>query len=657
MFDKYRNKRRMARGLEIEDSIMTATQKEEAVIESPFKKNGLSVIWYIIILALVVLAGRVFYLDYYQGNYYAEMARNNRIREIAIKAPRGRIYDKYGQVLATNVPSLDAIIVPSDLPKDEASRKTMADQLAGILDLNSGSIQIQMDNLDLSSISPVLLKGNITQDQALIVSERAEEFPGIEIDQTAIRSYDNSQVFSPIIGYDGKITQAELKMHPDYLMTDYIGKTGLEESYEKDLRGTYGATEVEVDSLGRVQKVLGVINPVPGDDLILNIDAGLQERLYNDLEAMLKQTKTTSAAAVAIDPQTGGVLAMVSIPSYDNNLFARGISGTDYQQLINDSNLPLLNRCIAGTYPPGSTIKPAIATGALSEGVITPSTIVNGLGGDLRVGSYNFPDWTAHAPSNVEMAIAQSNDVFFYTVGGGYGSIKGLGMDRMKKWDNLFGLGEPTGIDIPGEADGLIPSPAWKEKTFHQAWYIGDSYHAAIGQGYVLVTPLQLADYTAAVANGGTLYSPRLVSRIQESDGQSILVPSKIVRSGFVSPEIAQVVRDGMRMTVTTGTAQILKNMPIPVAGKTGTAQFGMHNEGENSWFTSFAPFDKPAIAMAVLVPGGGEGNTAALPVTQDALKWYFTQDPTGIKAAKGEPTGTDTSQLANSPEYIPPSN
>ena len=636
----------MARGMEIEDSVWTTTQKEKALIESPFEKKGLSIIWYAIVLALTILAGRVFFLDYLRGDYYAEIARNNRLRDIAIKAPRGQIFDRYGQVLAANVPSLDAIIVPSDLPKDEASKKTMADQLAGILDMNSGSIQIELESQNPNSIDPVLLKENVSQDQALIVSERASDFPGIEIDKTAIRSYNNSQVFASIIGYDGKITQKELAGHSDYLMTDYIGKTGLEESYESDLRGSYGATEVEVDSMGHVRRVIGVTDPVPGSDLVLNIDAGLQEELYNDMTTMLQKTGTKSAAAVAIDPRTGGVLAMVNIPSYDNNLFAKGISGADYQKLTSDPDLPLLDRCIAGQYPPGSTIKPAIATAALSEGVITPSTLVDGLGGVLRVGGWSFGDWTAHQPSNVEMAIAQSNDVFFYTVGGGYGSIKGLGMDKMKKWDNLFGFGEPTGIDIPGEADGSIPSPAWKQKMFGQPWYIGDSYHAAIGQGYVTVTPLQLANYTAAVANGGTLYSPRLVSQIKVGNGQNETVAPQIIRSDFIDPEIAQVVRDGMRMTITTGTAQALKTMPIPVAGKTGTAQYGPNNEGENSWFTSFAPFDKPVIAMAVLVPGGGEGNTAALPVTQAALKWYFTQDAAGITAAKGEPAGNDTSQL-----------
>ncbi|MDR3559052.1 MAG: penicillin-binding transpeptidase domain-containing protein, partial [Candidatus Pacebacteria bacterium] len=413
MFDKYRNKRRMARGMEIEDSIMTATQKEKAFIESPFEKKGLSVIWYVIILVLLVLAGRVFFLDYTKGNYYAEIARNNRIRAIAIKAPRGQVLDKYGQVLATTVPSLDAIIVPSDLPKNESLRNEMADQLAGILDMNSGSIRIELNSQDLNSIDPVLLKENISQNQALIVSERASDFPGVEIDKTAIRSYNNSQIFASVIGYDGKITQKELSSHPGYLMTDYIGKTGLEESYEDALRGTYGATEVEVDSLGHVRRVIGVTNPTPGSDLVLNIDAGLQEQLYNDMTAMLQKTGTKSAAAVAIDPRTGGVLAMVNVPSYDNNLFAKGISGADYKKLTSDPDLPLLNRCIAGQYPPGSTIKPAIATAALSEGVITSSTMIDGLGGVLRVGGWSFGDWTAHAPSNVKMAIAQSNDVFF----------------------------------------------------------------------------------------------------------------------------------------------------------------------------------------------------------------------------------------------------
>jgi len=623
MLEKFFKKRRAQKGIEIEDSIMTVTQKEKAIIELPFKRRGLSLFWLGIMLALIGLWGRVFYLEYFRGAYYAKVARSNRIRSIIIKAPRGIIVDKYGKILAKNIPSLDAVVIPGDLPQSSVVKKNIADKLSELLKMNSGKLRIILENQDTKSFNPVLIKKNITQDQALIIVARADEFPGIFIEKTAIRAYENGTIFAPIIGYDGKITTQELKKEVGYSLTDYIGKTGLEKEYEKELKGVNGANQVEIDSLGRVKKKLEAIKPQCGDELILNIDEALQKKIYDSLQEILEKTKTKMASAVAIDPRNGGVLAMVSIPSYDNNLFAQGITIHDFQSLINNKNLPLLNRCIAGEYPPGSTIKPAIAIAGLAEKVINPQTIINGLGGVLNIGSYHFRDWRAHAPSDVRLAIAQSNDVFFYTVGGGYGNIQGLGMDRMKKYENLLGLGVPSGIDLPGEAKGLIPSKEWKKQKIGERWYVGDSYHAAIGQGYVTATPLQMANLVATVANGGTLYSPRIVNRIKKNNGQEKIITPKIIRSDFIQPNIIKVVQEGMRMTVTSGTAQILKNLPIPIAGKTGTAQFGTQGK-THSWFTAFAPYNKPTIAIAVLVEGGGEGNSAALPVVKNVLEWYF---------------------------------
>ncbi len=625
MFKRYFNKKRIAKGVEIEDSIMTVTEKEKAVMETPFQHKGLDVIWIVIVFFICALVGRVAYLDIVKGAYYSGASKNNRIRSVAVEAPRGKILDRFGEVLAGNVPSMDAIITPSDLPEKTADRKKEADSAAVILGMDAGNVEAEIENQNQKSLEPVLLKENITQDQALILSEK--ELAGITIQNTAIRNYENSAIFAPIIGYDGKITQEELNRNQGYGMTDYIGKTGLEKQYESDLRGVNGAKQVEVDSAGNIKKDLGLINPQPGDDLVLNIDAGLQKKLYDSLNGILEKTGTKTAAAVAIDPRNGGVLAMVSLPSYDNNLFARGIASSDYKSLISDKNLPLFNRATSGEYPPGSTLKPAVAAAALSEGVITPTTIIDGHGGSLNIGNFHFGDWTVHGPSDVRTAIAQSNDVFFYTVGGGYGNIQGLGMSRMKKYENLFGFGSPTGIDLPNESAGFIPDEQWKWDTFHEKWYIGDSYHCAIGQGFVTVTPLQLANYTAAIANGGILYSPRLVSQIKKSDGTVDYVQPKIIRKDFISPDVMQVVREGMRQTVTDGTAQPLKTLPIAVAGKTGTAQFGEGGKQEHGWFISFAPYDNPTIAMAILVEGGGEGFSSAEPVAKDVYDYYFTRN------------------------------
>jgi penicillin-binding protein 2 len=257
--------------------------------------------------------------------------------------------------------------------------------------------------------------------------------------------------------------------------------------------------------------------------------------------------------------------------------------------------------------------------------VITPSTIIDGLGGSLHVGSYSFGDWKVHGPSDVQTAIAESNDIFFYTIGGGYGNIQGLGMGLMKKWDNLFGFGSPTGIDIGGEASGLIPDEQWKLNSIGEKWSLGNSYHASIGQGYVTATPLQLANYISAIANGGTLYKPRLISQIKKSSGELIDIKPEIIRSNFISPDVLNVVREGMRKTVLAGTSQPLKDLPVEVAAKTGTAQFGTGDHlQEHGWLVTFAPYDHPQIAMAVLVEGAGEGFTSALPVTKQVYQWYF---------------------------------
>lgn len=626
MFGHNFKKNKKNKGFEIEDSIMTVTEKEKAIIETPFKKKGLKITWYFMILILILLIFRVAYLDILNGQYYDQVSKENRIRLVTIKAPRGNIMDKFGNYLARNVPSIDVVFIPRYFPKDILEKEKIEKLLAEILEMDRGNVKAVLENQQEDSLDPVLIKENITQDQVLIISEKQGEFPGIYLYKTAIRDYENSLIFSHIIGYDGKITKDEMDKNQGYQMTDYIGKSGIEKSYEKYLRGKNGADQVEVNSIGRVIKNLGVINPIPGDDLILNVDEGLQKKIFDSMSAILEKTGSKTAAAVAINPQTGGVMALVSFPSYDNNLFAKGISNDEYKNIISDENLPLLNRVIAGEYPPGSTLKPAVAVAALSEGVINENTSVN-CAGAINIGSWRFGDWKTHGSGiDVKKAIAESCDVFFYSVGGGYGNIEGLGMDRMKKYENLFGFGELTGIDLLGESKGLIPSEEWKLEKIKEKWYIGDSYHASIGQGFVIATPLQLANYTAAIANGGTLYSPRIVNRTRSIDGREKIIEPKIIRSNFIPKNIINVVREGMRQTIVSGTARVLNDLPVEAAGKTGTAQFGTGDE-THSWFIAFAPYNNPEIALAVLVEGGGEGNSAALPIAKDALEWYFSQD------------------------------
>ncbi len=610
--------------MEIEDYVLSATEKEATRMERPLEKKWFDFLWWIIVFFIFLLGVRVIFLIVIKGSYYKDVSRGNSVRSVVIKAPRGRIFDRFGIPLVSNVPSIDAVIIPADVSRDEFKRKETAEKVSVILKMNVDEVlSILNSNSTSKSLNPVPLKDGISHEEALTIMEKGSEIMGVSIEKTAIRAYDDGPIFSHILGYEGKIEQKELESNQGYLRTDYIGKQGIEKSYEKFLRGVHGADQVEVDSMGNSKREIGIINPKPGSDLVMSIDAGLQKKLYDSLGSILEETGTKTAAAVAINPKNGEILAMVNFPSFDNNLFANKISTDQYSTLINDPNKPLFNRAISGAYPPGSTIKPVISAGALSEGIITPSTVIDGLGGTLRIGNYSFGDWKVHGPSDVRTAIAESNDIFFYTIGGGYGNIGGLGMDRMKKWYNLFGLGAVSGIDIGGEEEGLIPDEQWKLDNIKEKWSTGNSYHASIGQGFVTATPLQIANFTAAVANGGTLYKPHLVSQIKKSNGENVNIQPEVIRSNFVDGDILKVVQEGMRRTIEAGTAQPLKEMPVAVAGKTGTAQFGSEDK-THGWFISYAPYEDPEIAMVIIAEGGGDGHSSGVPVTKEVYQWYF---------------------------------
>ncbi len=625
-WQKYINSKRCKGSLEIEDvTQITAEDSDETLaVREPLADKGFRFFQASIVVVFLLLVSRVIYLQVVKGEYYSNLARENRIRYVEIKAPRGLILDRNGKSLVENMPSFDAILIPADLPKNPDEREKSLKEMAIAMDMNDQSLKVITDSQDQNSLKPVLVKENISEEQALIFTEKKNEMAGFQLDKTAVREYENGPSFSSVMGYTGKITSEELRKFPDYLMTDYIGKTGLESSYEKYLRGVKGKQKVEVDSSGNVKKYLGEDNPVKGSDLELGLDADLQMKLKESLEKNLSASGTKAATAVAINPRNGEILAMVNIPGFDNNLFAKGISAEDYQNLISDPEKPMFNRAVSGEYPPGSTLKPVVASAALEEKVINENTTVDCNGG-IHIGSYAFPDWKTHGVTDVRKALAESCDVFFYSVGGGWGNITGLGIDNIKKYADHFGLGKILSVDIPGEAPGLIPDQAWKQQKFGEKWYVGDDYHCAIGQGFDTATPLQLANYTAAVANGGTVYRPHFVSSIKNMDGTEEKIQPDVLDRGFVSPSNIEIVREGMRQTITSGSAQQLNDLKVAVAGKTGTAQFG--NEGKtHGWFISFAPFDNPEIAMAVLVEGGGEGHSTAVPVTREVYKWYFEE-------------------------------
>ena len=625
-FQKYSSKKARKRSLEIEDVTQAglAGKDEEMAVREPMSDWGLRLFRNAAILTFLLLALRVSYLQIAKGDHFSELARENRMRYIAVKAPRGMIFDRSGQRLVQNIPSFDVVLVPADLPKDTNRRNEEARKLAAMLKLNDQSLQAITNSQVSDSLKPVLIKENISEEEALVFSEKKNELSGFQLDKTAIRQYEKGGYFSPVIGYTGKINREEIEKYPQYSMTDYVGKLGIEYSHENYLRGVDGKQKVEVDSAGNVKKNLGTENPTNGNDLYLGLDADLQEKIVDVLQDQFEKTGTKTAAVVAVDPRNGEIRALVSLPSYDNNLFARGISSEDYQKLLADENKPMFNRAISGEYPPGSVFKPLVATAALEEKTINSGTSVECHGG-FRIGGYNFPDWKTHGATDVRKAIAESCDVFFYSIGGGWEGISGLGMDRMKKYADLFSLGKKTGIDIPGEATGLIPDKQWKENKFGERWYVGDDYHCAIGQGFITATPLQLANYIAAIANNGIVWKPHTVSSIKKIDGTEEKIEPTVLGKNFASSTSLEIVLEGMRQTVTSeqGSGRQFNDLEVPVAGKTGTAQFGSENK-THGWFVSFAPYDNHEIAMVVLVEGGGEGNSTAVPVTKEVYKWYF---------------------------------
>lgn len=609
----------------IDESYVAGTSGNE-YLSSNFETNKLRLIIAFSLVVVGILFLRTGYLQIIQGQEHRTAAEENRIRIKEIKAPRGLIYDSRGNVLARNIPNFVLKFTPADLPIEETDRIILIKKVAGILSIEPSEIQNIIESEPIYSYQLSVIKDHISYEQATLLKIEIANLPGITLETSSFREYTNGEVFAHILGYMGKVTERELELKQEYSYDDYVGKVGIELGYDDRLRGVSGKKEIEVDTFGKESKTISEIKPIPGDNITLSIDSELQEIFFNaTLEAMAPQS-VSGAAVIAIDPRDGSILSLVSNPSFDSNALTLGLSPDEYDQLISNPNKPLFNRAISGEYPSGSTIKPLIALAGLEEGIISPSTSFTSVGG-IEIGQWFFPDWKAggHGVTDVKKAIAESVNTFFYFVGGGDNeTIAGLGVDRIKNYLELFGLNEILGVDIPGEADGFLPSKEWKETEKGERWYIGDTYHLSIGQGDLLVTPLQVASYTAAIANGGTLYKPHLVKSFSDPQGTVIgTTDPEIIRENFINISHINVVKEGLRQAVTSGSAIKLANMPIEIACKTGTAQFG--NEGKtHAWFTCFAPYDNPEIVITVLIEQGGEGHVAALPIAQEGLKYWI---------------------------------
>lgn len=602
------------------------------------KRESKVFVWLLLftIFVLSALIVRSAYLQISLHESYELLAEGNRNRVLPVLAPRGIIFDRYGNALVQNTPSFDLVLIPVDIPKEDEERVKLFENLNKLTGVPLEEITKKADEADPFSFQPVTLQENIERDKALVIEAQLDSLAGVQVEKTSKRYYTYGNLASHALGYVGKITAEELEEKDasgeSYLLNDSIGKSGIEESYEGLLRGEHGKRQVEVDSRGGITKVLATREPDPGNNIVLSLDIELQKKLKEELVASADRAGVTRAAAVAMDPRNGEILALVNHPSYDNNLFADGISQDAYSELLNNPDRPLFNKASAGTYPPGSTFKPFVAAAALDEGIVTPETNINSTG-SITVGAWKFYDYDlgGHGQTNLYKAISESVNTYFYYIGGGYEGFRGLGMDKISEYASKFGFGDYIGVDIESESSGLIPTPAWKEEVKDEPWYIGDTYNASIGQGDVSATPLQLASAYTVIANGGKYYRPHFLKETFSDDvNERTALEPELMREGFVTDTTLQEVKKAMRETVISGSGRSLEPLGIEAAGKTGTAQFVIPNsggeKGEHAWFASFAPASDPKIVLIVLVEAAGEGHENAVPVARETLKWYFNR-------------------------------
>ena len=600
--------------------------------------NRLDIFIMLAVLIFIALISRLGFLQVVQGKHYEQLADGNRIRLIPTLAPRGTFYDRFGVPMVSNRPGFGVAIVPLS----GAVNNAVIDKLAAILEIDSKEIREKV-NRKQGSFEPIMIKNDLDPGMVTKIEERRDELPGVVIQVQAIRNYPHKELAVHSFGYVGEINEEQLQKRKDqgYKSGDIIGKDGLEWVYDSQIRGVDGGQQVEVDVAGRPVQVIGEKDPIPGDNLVLTIDSRIQQAAEKALDEQLKflqentEYKNAKAASVvAINPKTGEILAMVSRPNFDPNWFAGGgISEKDWKNISENKFNPLNNRAIAGEYAPGSLYKIVSGAAALELNKVTPYEEIF-CGG--RHSIYDVWCWqkTGHGNENFVGALADSCDIYFYELG------LRLGIDNIEKYSRLFGLGNKTGINLPGEAAGLVPSRAWKLKNLDQEWYAVENLFVAIGQGFHMYTPLQMANAFSAVANGGTLYKPRLVSQVIGPKGE--------IKQQFAPEEIGKVplststinlLREGLRKVATDGTAGgAFENFPVQVAGKTGTAENPPYDDF--ALFAGYAPFDDPTIAVVVVVEQGGHGGSAAAPIARKVMEAAFNinqpsllEIPTVLKA------------------------
>jgi penicillin-binding protein 2 len=598
------------------------------------------------VLIAAVLTGaavRLYYLQVVRHHDMSEMADRNRIRIQRLPALRGLVYDDRHRPLVDTRPSFDAVMVP----EDASNLSGTIEKLEKLLGQDHVASKLEeAEDQGRPEFDPVTVEERLDWQQVVALETHQLELPGVSLQVNPRRHYIYDSLAAHLLGYVGEVTVRDLQKLPDYRMGDEIGKFGLERSWEEVLRGDSGGQEIEVDAVGRRLRLLREIPEKPGNSVVMSLDLDLQRVAEEAIG-------NRAGALVAVDPNTGYILAMASHPAFDPNIFAGGITGPQWRSLTTDPAHPLENRATQGIYPPGSTFKIVDAIAALEDRTLTPETSYYCAGG-LYYGGREYRCWRkqGHGDISVHRAIIESCDVFFYNVG------EHLGVDRLAAWAHALGLGKKTGIGLDNEKTGTIPSSEWKQRRFHERWYPAETLSVAIGQGYVAVTPIQLAELAAEVANGGTLYKPQFVKEIDALDGSVAQSYPPIIQSRVkMDPQVLQEVREGMTGVVNQpdGTAHGARLDNVIVAGKTGTAQVVKEGQGvrlkedalperyrDHGWFIAFAPVDHPQIAIACIIEHSGHGGSSAGPVVKAVMQKFFEANP-----PQGQPAGQLTKGAA----------
>jgi len=581
-----------------------------------------------VIGAFLLILCQLWNLQIIKGNEYRRLSENNRIRIREKPAIRGMLVDRNGNILAHNRPCYEVYLIAEDIKGDQE----LIQRIEALLKLPQGELRDKLnDRKRRVPFRPIKIKSDIDWEELALLEFNKVHIPGLILDVKFRRAYNYGDLASHLLGYLGELSEDELKRErsSSYRLGAMVGKFGVECQWEDDLRGKDGGEQIEVDALGREIKPLKRIEPFPGNNVVLTIDLDLQKAAEEAFEGK-------NGVLIAMNPNTGYLLAMLSKPSFNPEIFAKNISFEEWKSLMEDPNHPLQNKGIQGLYPPGSVFKIITAIAALESKVITPNTQFS-CSGTFNYGNREFRCWKdgGHGVLSLHRAIVESCDIYFYQVG-----LK-VGVDRIAHYANLFGLGKKTGIRLPYEKAGLVPTSSWKKKFLGVPWYSGETLSLAVGQGYLAVTPIQLLVLISAIANGGKIYLPQVVERVEDMSRNTLKTypPIEVGRIN-VSEETLHIIQDALKGAVNepggTGGACALKD--IKVAGKTGTAQVVRisryfrrgdmnrlpHQLRDHAWFVAYAPFENPEIAVVVLVEHGGYGGAAAAPIAKKVIEKYF---------------------------------